>query len=167
MEPLDHLTSRYLLAAEGFLELGLIDDAMIELDFIHPTQQEHPDVLQFRWQLQATRKDWNAALAVARLLLRDGPENASNWLHHAYALRRSNEGGLDKAFAALEPAAQQFPEEPVIPFNLACYASQMGKLDQARLWLQRAIELGGKKHISLMALADDDLKPLWKEIEQF
>jgi tetratricopeptide (TPR) repeat protein len=167
MKPLDHLTSRHLLAAEGFLGLGLIDDAVLELDFIQSPQQQHPDVLQFRWQLQATRKDWNAAFEVARLLLREWPEDSSNWLHYAYALRRSNEGGLDKAFAALEPAAQQFPDEPVIPFNLACYASQMGKLDEARQWLQRAIELGGKKHISLMALADDDLKPLWKEIEQF
>jgi tetratricopeptide (TPR) repeat protein len=166
MEPLSFSATRHLLAAEGFLELGLLEDAVAELNHIPPTQRLHIDVLQFRWQLEATRTDWDAALTVARDLLRFAPDNGANWLHYAYALRRARDGGLDKAFAALEPAAQTFLAEPVIPFNLACYACQMGNLDQARQWLLRSIAIGGKKYITLMALNDDDLKPLWKEIEQ-
>ena len=38
-------------------------------------------------------------------------------------------------------------------------------MDQAREWLGRAVEVGGKVEIRKMALADDDLQPLWPEIK--
>ena len=103
---------------------------------------------------------------VARKLLRRAPDRVSGWLHHAYALRRAPEGGLEKAWEALKPAAEKFPKEPIIPFNLSCYACQMRQLDEARLWLKRALKIGGKEKIKQMALGDPDLQPLWDEIRQ-
>jgi len=38
--------------------------------------------------------------------------------------------------------------------------------DRARTWLQCAIQSGNKNAIKKMALADDDLKPLWQEIAE-
>ena len=166
MQPLDVTDVHHLRAAEGWLELGLYDDAIAELALIPADRQEHPDVLEVRWELFATKKNWDAALEIASTLLRNNPECQMSWLHHAYALRRASKGGLEKASDALLPAAKKFPKEPVIPFNLACYACQMGKLDDARDWLRRAFKIGGKKHMKLMALADDDLKPLWDEIQK-
>ena len=64
------------------------------------------------------------------------------------------------------PAAEKFPGEPVIAYNLSCYACQLQQLDQARTWLKRAIASGQKENIKKMALADDDLKPLWAEIRE-
>ena len=64
------------------------------------------------------------------------------------------------------PAAEKFPTEPVIAYNLSCYACQMQQLDAARVWLKRAIKIGGKEELKQMALADEDLKPLWPEIEE-
>jgi Tfp pilus assembly protein PilF len=87
-------------------------------------------------------------------------------LHHAYALGRATTGGLAKARAALEPALEKFPEEPVISYNLSCYACQMQDLVVARECLQRALKVGRKKEIKSMALADPDLEPLWEEIRQ-
>jgi hypothetical protein len=43
----------------------------------------------------------------------------------------------------------------------------MRQLDIARTWLRRAINAGKKDAIKKMALADDDLQPLWPEMEQF
>ena len=40
---------------------------------------------------------------------------------------------------ALRPAFEKFPKVSVIPYNLACYACQMNKLDEARVWLRRAM----------------------------
>jgi hypothetical protein len=37
-------------------------------------------------------------------------------------------------------------------------------LDEAKQWLQRAIELGDPMQIKLMALSDSGLQPLWKSI---
>jgi hypothetical protein len=52
--------------------------------------------------------------------------------------------------------------EPLIHFNLACYAAQTGNLEAARERLGRAISLSHK--IRLLALADPDLEPLWAEL---
>jgi hypothetical protein len=67
----------------------------------------------------------------------------------------------------LLPAAKKFPDESVIPYNLSCYACQLNQLDIARHWLERAVIAGKKEYIKKMALADDDLKPLWAEIREW
>ncbi len=59
---------------------------------------------------------------------------------------------------------EDFPKEPTLRYNLACYACQLNRLDEARQWLGRAREIGDADEINRMALADEDLKPLWPEI---
>jgi hypothetical protein len=39
-------------------------------------------------------------------------------------------------------------------------------MDTARTWLKRAMDVGDREAIKKMALADEDLKPLWPEISQ-
>jgi len=94
------------------------------------------------------------------------PDDCSGWLHRAYALRRAAGGGLPQAREALLPAAEKFPREPVVAYNLACYACQLLQLDEAREWFGQAVKVGGAEAVKKMALADDDLKPLWPEIER-
>ncbi len=77
-----------------------------------------------------------------------------------------NHGGLPNAWDALLPAADKFPKEPVIAYNLSCYACQLQQMDLARTWLQRAVKTGNKESIKTMALADVDLQPLWPEIKE-
>jgi predicted Zn-dependent protease len=156
-----------LNAALGWLGLGSAGDARAELDAIAPAQQAHPAVLEARWLLCAQEKSWHDALAVAECELRSAPDDSAGWLHRAYALRRVAGGSLARAWDALRPAAEKFPTEPVIAYNLSCYACQLHALDVARDWLQRAIAAGGKDAIKKMARADDDLKPLWTEIENW
>ena len=154
-----------LNAAHGWLGLNSPADARAELDAIAPAQQSHPAVLETRWMLCAHEENWDDALLVAELELNTRPENSSGWLHRAYALRRTDGGGLAPAWEALLPAAEKFPTEPVIAYNLACYACQLNQLETARSWLQSAVKIAGKEDIQKMALVDDDLKPLWPEIE--
>jgi uncharacterized protein HemY len=167
MESLAPPDSHHLDAAIGWLGLGCANDAREELNRISVTLQNHPDVLETRWTICVRDKDWVDALKIADLELKSAPGDAGGWLHRAYALRRVSSGGLPQAWDALLPAAEQFPDEPVIAYNLSCYACQMQQLDMARKWLQRAIKAGGKEAIKKMALADDDLQPLWPEIEKF
>jgi Flp pilus assembly protein TadD len=166
MQKLEPPDTHYLSAAMGWLELGSRADAVAELAQISPAQQRHPDVLEARWALLAHESRWDDALVAARELLAEAPARSSAWLHHAYALRRAKNGGLQKAWSALLPAATKFPDEPIICFNLACYACQLGNLDEARGWLKRAIKIGERDKIKLMALVDEDLEPLWKEIRK-
>ena len=166
MQQLGPPDTHFLSAATGWLELGCRAEAKAELESISAAHQRHPDVLEVRWAICAEEKQWEAALDLARKLVRQAPDRASGWLHLAYALRRATDGGLEKAWEALKPAAKKFPKEPVIPFNLSCYACQMRQLDEARLWLKRALKIGGKEKMKQMALGDPDLQPLWDEIRQ-
>jgi hypothetical protein len=47
----------------------------------------------------------------------------------------------------------------MIAFNLACYASVAGRMEEAKDRLRHAIELD--KEARKLALEDEDLKPLW------
>jgi len=123
-------------------------------------------VLEVRWAVCAHEAQWRDALEIAGAELATAPDDAAGWLHRAYALRRVSDGGLAQAWEALLPAAEKFPAEPVIAYNLSCYACQMQQLATARKWLQRAVAAGKKDVIKQMALADDDLRPLWAEIKE-
>ena len=158
--------SHHLDAAIGWLGLGCANDARAELAKIQPANQKLPVVLEVRWTICAQEQHWEAALEVACAELVAAPDESAGWLHRAYALRRVTDGSLAQAWDALLPAAKKFPAEPVIAYNLSCYACQMQQFDIARHWLQIAVTAGGKEAIKQMALADADLQPLWAEIKE-
>ena len=164
MQQLEPPDTHYLSAAVGWVELGNIAEAEMDLNRIAAEQQCHPDVLEVRWVILADGKRWEAALEIARALLKLAPERSSGWLHQAYALRRVPGGGLQAAWDALVPAYHQFPGEATIAYNLSCYACQLSQLEEARKWFKRALKIGGKEQIKSMALHDPDLEPLRQEI---
>jgi len=67
-----------------------------------------------------------------------------------------------KAKVVLDEAAKLFPDDSMIQYNLACYCAQLSQLDAAQEHLHKSYELGDAKQIKLMALDDEDLKPLWE-----
>jgi predicted Zn-dependent protease len=144
------------------------DEARRELQRIRPPYRRHPDVLELDWVIGARRAAWRECLTIARTLIEVAPDRASGYLHQAYALRRVPEGGLQSAWEALRPAADRFPSESLVVYNLACYACQMGDPAAARQWLARLWKTtttpGEKEHWLKLALGDRDLAPLWPEI---
>jgi hypothetical protein len=68
----------------------------------------------------------------------------------------------------LSDVANDFPEEPIVPFNLACYNCQLGKLSDTRTWLRTTWEVAEKQKTArewkLRAIDEKDLEPLWEEI---
>ena len=162
LEPPD---THYLLHAVGWIELGNVAEAKVELAQISSEQQAHPDVLEVRWLVCAEEKQWEAGLQVAQKLLENAPDRASGWLHQAYALRRVPAGGLHQAWEALLTASEKFPRVEIIAYNLSCYACQMNELDAARLWFKRALSIGDREQVKSRALQDADLAPLWDEIK--
>lgn len=157
--------SRHLLAAQGWLELGNATEAGEEIARIDPANLDHPDVLELRWAICAAGQRWETGLTIAETLVRVAPGRASGWLHQAYALRRVSGSGLQRAWEVLRAAHDKFPKAEVISFNLACYAAQMGRLDEAWEWLHKSMEAAGDvEAIKNMALADTDLQPLWDRI---
>lgn len=166
MTDLDFTSAHQLNAVLGWLELGNVKEARAELNRMGAREQNRADLLEVRWILDARQEDWLEALQTAERLLQVAPENSSGWLHRAYALRRVPDGSVEKAAEALSPAVDLFPEEPTIPYNLACYACVVGNLDEARRWFKEAVRRGVPKKIRAMALSDLDLEALWPEIKK-
>jgi predicted Zn-dependent protease len=165
VQKLEPPESHLLSASLGWLGLGSIAEAKAELRQVGRAFQNHPDVLELRWLICAEEAEWVEGLQIARTLLHHAPDRSSGWLHQAYALRRVPQGNVKDAWNALLPAFDKFPKEPMICFNLSCYACQMRQLDAARTWLKRAALLGGKDMVKKMASTDSDLEPLWPELK--
>jgi predicted Zn-dependent protease len=165
MKPLEPPDCLHLRAAQGWLELGDHLEANHELDKISPRLRMHPDVLLLCYEIFAKAKWWEAAFYVAQALVEIEPKEPCGWINQAFALRKMISGGAQAAWDALLPAADKFPKNPIIPYNLACYACQMDKLDDARDWLKLAMALGVSDEFKLMALDEPDLKPLCLAIE--
>jgi len=164
MKPIEPPDSHYFGAAIGWLELGNPVEANEELKQIAPELEGHPAVLALRYDIHAKSKDWERAVEAAGALVRAAPEESIGWLSLAYATRRNPGGGLPQAREILTQAQPKFPGQYLIPFNLACYECQLGNLDTARKWLEKAFAAGDAKHMKRMALRDPDLEPMWKQI---
>ena len=55
---------------------------------------------------------------------------------------------------------EKFPLSATMRYNLACYECQLGRLEQAKKWLEEAFRLGDAKKMKLAALDDVDLRAL-------
>ena len=166
MNPLAPPDSIHLKAAEGWLELGNHLEANEELEQIAPQLRVHPDVLEIRWQIYAKESKWDVCRDIASAITKLDPDCASGWLHLAYATRRATNGGLKPARNILCSTAEKFPKAPIVFYNLACYACQLGNLKEAWRWLEKSFAIGDSKQFKLMALDDPDLEPLWNDIAE-
>jgi len=160
IDPFPRNDRLHLNAAEGWLGLSDPAEAMAELEMISDAYRQHPIILQVFWETYAQWEKWRPAREVAQKLVELCPDDSFGWVHRAYALRRTDGGGIEKAWDLLLPAAVRFPDEPIIPYNLACYCAQLNKLSEARDWLAKAMAIGHSKTIQEMAMNDPDLEPL-------
>ena len=153
---------RHLTAAAGYLELGMAADASAELDSIEPVRRSDWQVLALRVAVCQETKDWVPMLLLSERLVAMQPAQSQWLISLAYATRRCQ--SLEAARKILLGALDRFPEESTIPFNLACYEAQLGRLELARDHLVRAIQMNGAHRA--MALADTDLAPLHEELRR-
>ncbi|MBK1826779.1 tetratricopeptide repeat protein [Haloferula rosea] len=148
--------AKQVLAVQGYVELGLLSDAEEELNSIDPNL----DVAgMLRCDLYSRQSKWPEMRELAERLARQSPQNSQWWISWAYAVRRIE--SVDAAREILVEARESHPDEPIIVYNLACYASVSENYDEARELLDQAIALDAV--CKEMAAKDDDLKPLFQE----
>jgi tetratricopeptide (TPR) repeat protein len=148
---------RQLTEAVGYLELGMLQEAWDALEEIDAEQRHLPAILQVRLEIYRRMGKYEGMATMAEHLTKEFPEDSQNWISLAYAQRRYLD--LQTAEKTLLEAQNRFPEEPTIPFNLACYACQLGRLDEAKEKLAKAIEM--EPAFKKAALEDEDLKAIW------
>ena len=108
----------------------MFDDAALVLEEIAPEDKNRNEVLGARVNLYMVAKKWDMAAAVASHLVKVDPGTAGWWISLAYAVRRTE--GLENAEAILLRAQTIHPKVAMIAFNLACYASVTGRIEEAK-----------------------------------
>src|SRR6266850_1500379 len=87
--PLEFLDQQHLQAAEGFLTLGMYEDANAELEEIDPFCKVLPEVLEVRLEIYGRTKKWDLMQVVAKRLAEYDPDNPQWVILLAYATRRA------------------------------------------------------------------------------
>ena len=142
------------LRAVGFLELGMPEDALAELDELSAGERSSAIALHLKVDALFRLKQWAAALEICMPMLEAHPDDPGWWIQAAYATRRA------ESVAAAEPilrtAIQRHPNHGLILYNLACYACLQGRHDEACGLLGRA-DAEDKGSFFAMATRDVDL----------
>jgi predicted Zn-dependent protease len=144
--------------ARGYLALGLLEEAAEELEFLSPEEASTLEALALRAELLQCQEQWLLLQPLAASLVKQQPGEAGWWIMWAYATRRAE--SLAAAESILRDAEVQHAKEPMIQFNLGCYACQRGDLGEARLRVDRAVELDPA--FRALIKTDPDLEPLRK-----
>ncbi len=161
----ERIDLKHLNAAIGWIQLGNITEAEAELARLSPKMQSDPQVLQRRWELNAKFKRWEACIEIAEELIKNCPGFPHGWSNKAYSLSKLRR--YQEAYDLLFPLAERFLQHKTIPYDLACYACRLGKLEQAKEWLGLLLEGDDLLKWKKDALADRDLEPLWTFIQEF
>ena len=158
--PLSSKDFHHLTVAEGFVELGMWLEANDELEEIDPEVRHVPEVLEVRLQIYRALEKWELMQTVAKTLAIHDPDESQWTVSWAFATRRAD--SLEQARIILVNAVERMPNVAIFHYNLACYECQLGDLEKAKVALHRAFKL--QPQYRVMALDDEDLKPLWEAI---
>lgn len=153
-----------LNAAQGWLELGNHREANEELGKITAALRAHPAVLLLRWNVSALAKEWETCVDLAQALTKLAPDQEQGWINLGNSLYFC--GRTQEAYDCVKPTLDRFSKNPILRYNLACYACQLGNLPEAKSWLEKAFDLDSNKTLKRLALEDPDLEPLRKNIGQ-
>jgi len=147
---------RTLLAAQGYCELGMHDDALAELDSLPAELLRHASVVELRAVVLMQARRWKLALTASRSLCRVAPDKTSGFIHTAFCLHEL--GRTTEARDTLLSGPDVLHTEPTFHYNLACYECALGNLDLARMHLEKSFELD--KKYKEYAKSDPDLAAL-------
>ncbi len=125
--------------AQGYLQLGMVDEAAAELRQIPVDERDGTDVLTLRVAVLQEQGRWRALRLAAAELVRRQPAEPASWITWAFATRRSR--SVIEAEQILLEAEIRHPKEATIQFNLGCYACLRGDLGEAQRRVRRAIVL--------------------------
>jgi hypothetical protein len=148
--------SEALLAASGWLELGLPDEALRELERLPADEWMRREALEVKLLAQMDCQLWNPAADTARLLCVRAHNEPLFFLRAAFCLHET--GDTLAACHWLLRGPRRLFLMPVFHYNLACYLWALGEGKRARHHLCEAIRMD--KSLLHTALDDRDLAGL-------
>ncbi len=133
------VVTKTLRAAAGWLELGLADEALYELQALPTEVQLLRGPLELKLAAQMERGEWNVASETARLLCLKADDVPDFFLRAAYCLHET--GDTLAACNQLLRGPKTLFEMAIFHYNLACYLWTLGEGARARSHLKQAIEM--------------------------
>ncbi len=159
-EALPHPDYFHLRAARGWMELGNHVEAEAELVQLRHESMAHPDVLEAWFQALVGQKRHAEGLVIARRQIEHDDGDHRGHLNLGNSLFWLGE--TEAACEAVGSVLGRFPKVSALPYNLACYCVRLGKIDEARGWLDKSFAMGRRENIVAYALTDPDLSALWE-----
>ena len=148
-----------ILAAQGYLEIGMVEDSLRELEALPESEQRSNECLSVYVEIFRERGEWERMEKTAKLLCETDKQNVKSWLDCAFA--RYHLDSVESARATLLAATKRFPNEALVLFQLACCECQLGDIAEAKKHLNQSKELCPICRV--LALTDEgDLDLIWQ-----
>jgi hypothetical protein len=128
-----------LQAATGWLELGIADEALAELESLPIEARTQRAALELKLAAQMINQSWNSAADTARLLCLKAADEPVFFLRAAFCLHET--GDTLAACNWLLRGPKTLFEMAVFHYNLACYLWTLGEAKRARSHLKQAITM--------------------------
>lgn len=152
---------KHLEAAQGYLALDMMDEAVREIESIAPRDRIRPEVLGFRVLLYIKSEKWKEGCIAAQHMTTLEPHVSTWWQCWASCAR--NWRSPAEAERVSRQAIELFPRDASLLFNLGCLCSIQGKLREASYLIRSALELNGGLKES--ALDHPDLKAIRDRVQ--
>ena len=156
------MSERILLAAQGYLELGMVEEALAELSSFSGPFAQDPDIVELRLHIQMQGERWNDALTSAEELLRITPDAVPAFIHGAFALHEM--GRTSEARDLLLKGPPVLKNDPTFHYNIGCYEAVLGNKEAALQSLQLSFAID--ETYRDFAKGDPDLKLLHEELDR-
>lgn len=152
---------RRIVAAQGYVELGLYEEARAELSVLPSELQERVDVVEISLLCLMGRHAWAEGLALATKLCHQEPAEPGGYIHAAFCLHEL--GKTAEAIDMLSRGPVSLRTKPVYYYNMGCYHARLGHFEKSIVYLERAFEMDGdlRQH----AKKDPDLDALRAQLE--
>ena len=131
----------HISRSNGYRELGMFDESILELEEIEGNDRWHPLVVEASYNTYRDAKEWELAMTMAKLKHESKP-NSLEWLLN-YADAHHQLADTEKAIECLKDAEGKFCEEAEYLFRLAKYHAILGNVEEAKNLVRRVFKLNG------------------------
>ena len=148
-----------ILAAQGYLEIGMVEDALREMEALPENEKTSNECLSVYLEIFRETGEWDRMEKTAQRLCQTDKQNVKRWLDCAFA--RYHLDSVESARETLLAATERFPDEALVHFQLACCECQLGNIAEAKKHLNQSKKLCPVCRV--LALTDEgDLDPIWQ-----
>lgn len=129
----------YLNSAEGYMLLGMFEEALCEVEKVLAIDPEDVVAGELKCIFLSQMKKYDIAEKHLLFLIEIQPDNPDLYVQLAFIKRRTE--GLEVAIKAITKALKIDPNLAIANYNIACYYCLQNEFEKAFYHLEKAIEM--------------------------